>query len=91
MGAVCILCLCAPAPHRFYYDCLMKPNAKSVTTALRKVRGGRLGVLVCQQHCGLLAYMVVPCLGFCMLAGRKVVGCLTRLSFATSGLPQLYC
>ncbi len=22
---------------RFYYDCLMKPNAKSVTTALRKV------------------------------------------------------
>ncbi|GBF98453.1 hypothetical protein Rsub_11098 [Raphidocelis subcapitata] len=27
-------------PHyRFYYDCLMKPNAKSVTTALRKVEG----------------------------------------------------
>lgn len=27
-------------PHyRFYYDCLMKPNAKSVTTALRKVAG----------------------------------------------------
>lgn len=26
-------------PHyRFYYDCLMKPNAKSVTTALRKIR-----------------------------------------------------
>mmetsp|Transcript_9557 Transcript_9557/g.20353 ORF Transcript_9557/g.20353 Transcript_9557/m.20353 type:complete len:623 (+) Transcript_9557:94-1962(+) len=26
-------------PHyRFYYDCLMKPNAKSVTTALRKVK-----------------------------------------------------
>lgn len=26
-------------PHyRFYYDCLMKPNARSVTTALRKVR-----------------------------------------------------
>jgi flavorubredoxin len=24
---------------RFYYDCLMKPNAKSVTTALRKVAG----------------------------------------------------
>jgi flavorubredoxin len=23
---------------RFYYDCLMKPNAKSVTTALRKVK-----------------------------------------------------
>jgi hypothetical protein len=23
---------------RFYYDCLMKPNAKSVVTALRKVR-----------------------------------------------------
>lgn len=27
-------------PHyRFYYDCLMRPNAKSVTTALRKVSG----------------------------------------------------
>jgi flavorubredoxin/flavin reductase (DIM6/NTAB) family NADH-FMN oxidoreductase RutF len=27
-------------PHfRFYYDCLMRPNAKSVTTALRKVAG----------------------------------------------------
>jgi flavorubredoxin len=26
-------------PHyRFYYDCLMKPNARSVTTALRKAR-----------------------------------------------------
>jgi flavorubredoxin len=26
-------------PHyRFYYDCLMRPNAKSVTTALRKVK-----------------------------------------------------
>jgi flavorubredoxin len=27
------------AHYRFYYDCLMRPNAKSVTTALRKVRG----------------------------------------------------
>ena len=25
---------------RFYYDCLMKPNAKSVTTAIRKVVQG---------------------------------------------------
>ena len=25
-------------PRSFYYDCLMKPNAKSVTTALRKVK-----------------------------------------------------
>lgn len=24
--------------HRFYYDCLMRPNAKSVTTALRKIK-----------------------------------------------------
>jgi flavorubredoxin len=23
---------------RFYYDCLMKPNSKSVITALRKVK-----------------------------------------------------
>lgn len=27
-----------PPSHSFYYDCLMKPNAKSVTTALRKVK-----------------------------------------------------
>ena len=28
----------AVLPHyRFYYDCLMKPNSRSVTTALRKV------------------------------------------------------
>ena len=29
----------ALAPHfRFYYDCLMRPNARSVLTALRKVK-----------------------------------------------------
>lgn len=29
----------AMLPHySFYYDCLMKPNAKSVTTALRKIK-----------------------------------------------------
>lgn len=29
----------ALVPHyRFYYDCLMKPNSRSVLTALRKVR-----------------------------------------------------
>jgi hypothetical protein len=28
-----------PSCCSFYYDCLMKPNAKSVTTALRKVGG----------------------------------------------------
>lgn len=28
------------SPHlRFYYDCLMKPNARSVLTALKKVSG----------------------------------------------------
>lgn len=26
------------AHYRFYYDCLMRPNAKSVTTALRKIK-----------------------------------------------------
>ena len=25
-------------PHRFYYDCLMRPNSRSVLTALRKVK-----------------------------------------------------
>lgn len=29
----------------FYYDCLMKPNAKSVTTALRKVEGLRYNTI----------------------------------------------
>lgn len=32
-----LLCCMVPVLYRFYYDCLMKPNAKSVTTALRKV------------------------------------------------------
>ncbi len=39
---VCVHCTCIVVlicvSRRFYYDCLMKPNAKSVTTALRKVK-----------------------------------------------------
>lgn len=41
-GTACansVLLLLSARSHRFYYDCLMKPNAKSVTTALRKVAG----------------------------------------------------
>jgi flavorubredoxin len=37
---VVFVCLDVCLPCRFYYDCLMKPNAKSVVTALRKVMGG---------------------------------------------------
>jgi hypothetical protein len=46
----------AVLPHyRFYYDCLMKPNSRSVTTALRKVRPGGHSVTVCPPHCSCRA------------------------------------
>lgn len=45
-------------PHyRFYYDCLMKPNAKSVTTALRKVADLKYNTLA-NGHGPILRYNV---------------------------------
>ncbi|KAI8476040.1 MAG: flavoprotein [Monoraphidium minutum] len=45
-------------PHyRFYYDCLMKPNAKSVTTALRKVEGLQYNTIA-NGHGPILRYNV---------------------------------
>lgn len=45
-------------PHyQFYYDCLMKPNAKSVTTALRKVKDLPYN-LIATGHGPLLRYNV---------------------------------
>ena len=45
-------------PHyRFYYDCLMKPNARSVLTALRKCESeGADFVGICNGHGPLLRY-----------------------------------
>ena len=48
--------LSAMAPHyRFYYDCLMKPNARSVLTALKRV--GDLDInTIANGHGCLLRY-----------------------------------
>eukprot|EP00899_Mesostigma_viride_P006094 jgi/Mesvir1/15486/Mv20021-RA.2 len=43
-------------PHyRFYYDCLMKPNARSVLTALRKIKDWEYGTIA-TGHGPLLRY-----------------------------------
>lgn len=45
-------------PHyRFYYDCLMKPNSKSVTTALRKVADLKYNTLA-NGHGPIIRYNV---------------------------------
>lgn len=50
-------------PHyRFYFDCLMKPNAKSVTTALRKVKDMQYGI-VANGHGPILKYNVQELVG----------------------------
>ncbi|GLC40020.1 hypothetical protein PLESTB_001519900 [Pleodorina starrii] len=50
-------------PHyRFYYDCLMKPNAKSVTTALRKVKDLPY-TLIANGHGPMLRYNVAELVG----------------------------
>ncbi|GAX73438.1 hypothetical protein CEUSTIGMA_g890.t1 [Chlamydomonas eustigma] len=50
-------------PHyRFYYDCLMKPNAKSVTTALRKVKDLNFNVIA-NGHGPILKYNVSELVG----------------------------
>lgn len=50
-------------PHyRFYYDCLMRPNAKSVTTALRKCANLPFDI-VCNGHGPLLKYNVADLVG----------------------------
>ena len=48
--------------YRFYYDCLMRPNAKSVTTALRKCANLPFGI-VCNGHGPLLKYNVEELVG----------------------------
>eukprot|EP00198_Chlamydomonas_reinhardtii_P010008 XP_001699345.1 flavoprotein [Chlamydomonas reinhardtii] len=50
-------------PHyRFYYDCLMKPNAKSVTTALRKVKDLPY-TMIANGHGPILRYNVSELVG----------------------------
>jgi len=50
----------AVMPHyRFYYECLMKPNARSVLTALRKCKSeGADFVAICNGHGPLLKFNV---------------------------------
>ena len=51
------------APHyRFYYDCLMKPNARSVLTALRKVAGLEY-TTIATGHGPLLRYNLTELVG----------------------------
>ena len=51
-------------PHyRFYYDCLMRPNAKSVTTALRKIKDMPVQI-VANGHGPLLRYNVDEMMGW---------------------------
>ena len=46
------------SPHlRFYYDCLMKPNARSVLTALKKVKDLEFSTIA-TGHGPLLRYNV---------------------------------
>jgi flavorubredoxin len=50
-------------PHyRFYYDCLMLPNAKSVTTALRKCKDLPFSIIA-NGHGPLLRYNVQELVG----------------------------
>ncbi|KAL4448067.1 hypothetical protein ABPG75_005286 [Micractinium tetrahymenae] len=63
-------------PHyRFYYDCLMLPNAKSVTTALRKVKDLPFEIIA-NGHGPLLRYNV-----------PEMVGRYERWSKAIAGAP----
>ena len=50
------------AHYRFYYDCLMRPNAKSVTTALRKCKDLNFKVIA-NGHGPLLRYNVPELVG----------------------------
>eukprot|EP00892_Ulva_mutabilis_P002661 jgi/Ulvmu1/12396/UM009_0042.1 len=48
----------AMLPHyRFYYDCLMKPNSRSVLTALRKIKDWEYDT-ICNGHGPMLRYNV---------------------------------
>jgi len=57
--------LSALMPHyRFYYECLMKPNARSVLTALRKCESeGADFIGICNGHGPLLRYNVDELVG----------------------------
>ena len=51
------------SPHlRFYYDCLMKPNARSVLTALRKVKDLQFN-MIATGHGPVLRYNVSDIVG----------------------------
>ena len=53
------------SPHlRFYYDCLMRPNARSVLTALRKVSDLEYSTIA-TGHGPLLRYNVSEIVGRC--------------------------
>ena len=55
------------SPHlRFYYDCLMRPNARSVLTALRKVSDLEYSTIA-TGHGPLLRYNVSEIVGRCAI------------------------
>lgn len=57
-------CPSPPPPPRFYYQCLMGPNARSVSTALRKVKDLPYEIIA-NGHGPLLRYNVPELVGRC--------------------------
>lgn len=58
------------SPHlRFYYDCLMKPNARSVLTALKKIDGLEYSTIA-TGHGPLLRYNLAEVVGRCALLAQ---------------------
>jgi flavorubredoxin len=67
----------ALAPHfRFYYDCLMRPNARSVLTALRKVKDLPYSTIA-TGHGPIIRYNLEE------LVGRCVMSCTGRAPWET--------
>lgn len=71
------------SPHlRFYYDCLMKPNARSVLTALRKVSDLDFNTIA-TGHGPLLRYNVPE------IVGRQATGHIRLQCHDFHGVPCL--
>lgn len=62
-------------PRSFYYDCLMRPNAKSVTTALRKVKDLPFS-MIANGHGPILKWVMAA-----MMCGLKGAGQVWRFDF----------
>ena len=77
---------------RFYYDCLMRPNAKSVTTALRKVKDLPY-TTIANGHGPILKWVVVNLHQLLMLMLVLLVNKMSRTSppFNRGGVKMRVC